>query len=115
MTEAPVPALIAPDCSKEIDLAERGPLDITEVELTIGTLPEHEPGEAQLPGGPDNQVGIGAVVRVEVLVQRPGGQGLENLVGALAPTPAIAEMPLRSSSKSPIGRIRIPSRWARPP
>ena len=41
-TEAPVPALIAPDCSQEIDLAERGPLDITEIELTIGTLPQHE-------------------------------------------------------------------------
>jgi hypothetical protein len=92
-TEASVPALIAPDCSQEIDLAESGPLDITEIELTIGTLPQHEAGESHLPGGPDNQVGIGAVVRVEVLVHSPRGQGLENLVGAIAPTPAVSEMP----------------------
>ena len=92
-TEAPVPALIAPDCSQEIGLAERGPLDITEIELTMGTLPQHEAGESHLPGGPDNYVRIGAVVRVAVLVHRPRGPGLENLVGSIAPTQAVARCP----------------------
>jgi hypothetical protein len=88
-----VPALIAPDGSQEVDLAERGPLDITEIEFTIGTLPQHEAGESHLPGGPDNEVGIGAIVRVEVLVHGPRGQRLENVVRSVASIPAVAEVP----------------------
>src|SRR5260370_19320891 len=101
-TEAALPTLIASDRPQEVDLAERGPMDIAEVEFTVGALPQHETGESPLPGGPNTQVRIGAVIRVEVLVHRPRGQRLENLAWAVPSTPADAQMPLHSVDDPPL-------------
>jgi len=44
-TEASLPALIAPDCTEEVDFAERRPVGIAEVELAVSTLPRHKARE----------------------------------------------------------------------
>ena len=68
-------------------------MDVAEVELAVRALPEHEAGEAHLSRGPDDQVGIGAVVGVEILVHGVGGEGADDLVGAFPAGEALPEVP----------------------
>jgi hypothetical protein len=47
-----VALLIAADRPKKVDLPKEGPIGIAEVELAVGTLPEHEARQAHLATGP---------------------------------------------------------------
>jgi hypothetical protein len=80
-----VALLITSDRSEKVDLPKDGPIGIAEVELAVGTLPEHEAREAHLAAGPDDQIRIGAVVGVEVLGQRVGGNTVEEVFRAVTP------------------------------
>src|SRR5690242_3782573 len=65
--ETPTPRGVGAERAEEVDLAERGPVGVAEVELGVGALPEQETAEALLARGPDDQVGVGLAGRVEVL------------------------------------------------
>lgn len=62
-----MPRGVRTKCPQEIDSAEIRPVGLTEVELGVGTLPEHEPGEPLLSRGPDKEIRIGLAARVEML------------------------------------------------
>jgi hypothetical protein len=59
-----LPGGVAAKCLQEVDLAERGPVGVAEVELGVHGLPEQEVGHALLPAGSDDQVGVGLPGRV---------------------------------------------------
>src|ERR1700729_1064204 len=61
-----LPGGVAAKCPQEVDLAERGPVGVAEVELGVHGLPEQEVGYALLAAGPDDQVGVGLPGRVQV-------------------------------------------------
>src|SRR5262245_65238074 len=65
-SEAAVSLLVAPDGAQEVDLAEGRPVDVAEVKLAVGALPQQEARQPDLAGGPDDQVGIGEIRGVEV-------------------------------------------------
>src|SRR3954465_9555848 len=65
--EAALALRVGADGPQEVDLAEVGPVGLTEVELALGALPEQEAAEPLLTGGPDHEVGIGLSLGVEVL------------------------------------------------
>src|SRR5581483_12156103 len=81
LAEPPIPVLVAPDRPHEIDLAEGGPVGVAEVELAVGALPQHEAREAHLPAGPDDQVRVGSVLGVEVLLDRVRRQIAKDVLG----------------------------------
>src|SRR5262249_45970486 len=91
---APGALLIAPDRSKEIDLPEDRPMRIAEIELAVGTLPEHESRQTHLAAGANDEIGVRAVVRVEVLCDRLGRQSAQDLVGCLPAREAVVEVAL---------------------
>src|SRR5689334_4540033 len=63
----PVAGGVGAQGAEEVDLAEGGPVGVTEVELGVGALPEQESAEALLARGADDQVRVGLAGRVEVL------------------------------------------------
>src|SRR6202035_1076200 len=71
-----LPSGVAAKCPQEVDLAERGPVGVAEVELGVHGLPEQEVGYALLAAGPDDQVGVGLPGRVQVPGDVVGGEGL---------------------------------------
>jgi hypothetical protein len=72
---APVlPGGEAAQCSQEVDLAERGPVGIAEVQFGVHALPAHEAGDALLTAGADDQVGIGLPGCVQVPGDVVGGE-----------------------------------------
>jgi hypothetical protein len=74
---APVlPGGVAAQCSQEVDLTERGPVGVAEVQLGMHGLPEQEVGYALLAAGADDQVGIGMPCCVQVPGDVVGGEGL---------------------------------------
>src|SRR4051812_48714627 len=66
-TEATVPVAVGAQGPQEVDVPERGPVGVAEVELAVGALPEQESGQPLLAGGADQQVGVGLAAGVEVL------------------------------------------------
>lgn len=73
--------LIASDRPQEVDLPEGWPMRIAEVELRIGALPEHEAREPHLSARANDQIGVWAIMRVQILVQGVRAQASQNLVG----------------------------------
>src|SRR3990170_1782398 len=71
-TEAPLALLVAADRPQEVDPAEGGPVGVAEVVFAVGALPQEEAAEAELPAGPDDQVGVRQFVGVEVLADQIG-------------------------------------------
>src|SRR5690606_41761388 len=51
---------------QEVDLAELGPVRVTEVELTVRRLPQEETRQPHLTRGADDEVGVGDAGRVQV-------------------------------------------------
>src|SRR5439155_17494992 len=64
--EPPSPPRVRCKRLAQIVWPEVGPVAIDENQLRIGELPEEEVRYPQLAGGPDQQVGVGHVWRVEV-------------------------------------------------
>src|SRR5262249_30071930 len=91
-SESSMALLIASDRPKKVDLAKHRPVGIAEVELAVGTLPQHEARQADLATGPDDQIRIRAIVRIQVLGQRLGGNALEDILGAVLPDEALLEV-----------------------
>src|SRR6266496_1777549 len=76
-TVTAVSGRVGAERAEEVDLAERGPVGVAEVELGVGALPEEEAAQALLPRGPDDQVRVGLARGVQVLgdvlhVEHPG-------------------------------------------
>src|SRR3954447_4666563 len=67
--------------AEEVDLAEVGSERLHEVELAVRALPQHEVGEALLPGRADDEVRVGLPAGVEMLGDQlrreQGGQLLD--------------------------------------
>ena len=59
-----------PDRAQQVDLAERRPVDVREVEFAVRALPEQEAGEADLAAGANDQVGLGRAGGVEMARDR---------------------------------------------
>src|SRR3990172_3622791 len=93
-TEPPLPLLELNDRGEEVIASEVGPQDIREVELGVRRLPEQEIGKPLLTAGPDDQVGIREIRRVQLggerrVVNGVGRQGAVPRTGgeaAAAPT-----------------------------
>src|SRR5215211_1669593 len=64
--EAPPSLGIRPQSAKEVHLTEVRPVGVGEVVLGVGRLPQQEPGQPDLPGGADDQVGVGHPGGVQV-------------------------------------------------
>ncbi len=63
--ETALALLVVRDGFEEMDAAEVGPKAIGDQELRVGDLPEEEVGDALLPGGADDEIGVGHVAGVE--------------------------------------------------
>ncbi len=77
--ESSVALLIASDRSAKVDLPKDGPVGIAEVELAVGTLPQHEAREAHLAAGPDYQIRITVPSALVISATRPA------LIGSSGP------------------------------
>src|SRR5690606_5027385 len=64
--EAAPPAVVGLDGLDEVLLAEVRPERWRHVELGVGHLPEQKVGDAQVPAGADEQLGVGHVGKVQV-------------------------------------------------
>src|SRR6266511_3387647 len=90
LAEAAPPLRIGAQRAQEVDLAEGRPVGVGEVVLRVGRLPQQEAGQADLPRGADDQVGVGHPGGVQVPGDLVGGQAggrvhqLEALLGVLA-------------------------------
>jgi len=89
--EAALALLIAADGSEEIDLAERRPARVAEIELAIGTLPEEEAGEANLPTCPNDEIRIGEIIHIEIFADLFGCDFLRHLLGGRPPPSPISQ------------------------
>src|SRR5690606_12499776 len=65
--ETPLARGVGAQRAQEVDLAERGPVGLAEVELAVDALPEQEPTDPLLAGRADHQVRVGLAARVQVL------------------------------------------------
>ncbi len=72
--EAAGPELIGADRPEEVDLAEGRPVGLAEVVLAVDALPGQEAGQANLAGGPDDEIGVARALGVEMRRQVLGGQ-----------------------------------------
>ncbi|EGJ75002.1 putative oxidoreductase [Streptomyces sp. Tu6071] len=77
--------------AQEVDLAEGRPEDFAEVVLRVGTLPEHEAGEALLAARADDEVGVGLTAGVEVLGDEVDVDGLGEFLEARALAGGVVE------------------------
>src|SRR5919197_109187 len=90
LAEAALPLGVGAQRPQEVDLAEVRPVGVGEVVLRVGRLPQQEAGQADLPRGADDQVGVGHPGGVQVPGDLVGGQAagrvrqLEALLGVLA-------------------------------
>src|SRR5439155_13937105 len=82
--EATLALLVGADRAEEVDLPERGPVRITEVELAVGALPQEEAREPDLAAGADDEVRVGKIGRVEILADRLLGDALDDRLHVLA-------------------------------
>jgi hypothetical protein len=98
---AAVAFLVAAERAEEVEFAERGPVDVGEVELAVGALPEEEAAEAYLAACADDQVGVGLADGVEVRCERFGGDLLGDLVGGGAVGGESADEGASAASKPP--------------
>src|SRR5215468_3825098 len=64
--EATVALLKRTHRAQEVDLAEGRPVDVREVVLAVGALPEQESGQPFLAARPDDEVRIGQIGGVQV-------------------------------------------------
>src|SRR5260370_35124 len=106
--EAPLALLERADRSEEVDLPERRPQHVAEVELAVGALPEEEPREADLAARPDDEIGVREIGGVEVARDRVGRDALDELLQVLPLPPALSEQP-------PQPRARLLAAPGRPP
>src|SRR6266508_4125463 len=71
--------------AEEVDLAERGPVGVAEIELGVGALPEQEVRHPLFAAGPDDQIWVGLPGGVEVVADvggsELGGQAVEIVAG----------------------------------
>src|SRR3954469_17892420 len=66
-TEPAVPQGIGAQGTEEVDPSEVRPERVTEVELRVRALPEHEATQALFTRGADDEVGVGLALGVEVV------------------------------------------------
>src|SRR5213078_4680088 len=90
-SEAAIALLERAHGAQEVDPPERRPVDVAEVELAVRALPEHEPREPHLATGPDDEIGVGQVGRVEVLGERLLRDPLDDRLEILALLGLLAE------------------------
>src|SRR5207247_3782821 len=83
-SEATIPLLESAHGAQEVDLPERRPVNVAEVELAVRALPEQEPREPHLAARSNDQVGIGKVGRVEVPGESLLGDALDDRLEVLA-------------------------------
>src|SRR5690606_30259621 len=67
LAEAALAGVIGVDGLEQLVLAEVGPQRGRDVQLGVCHLPEQEVGDAQVPAGADEQLGVGDVGHVEEL------------------------------------------------
>ena len=99
-TKPPIPAGISQKRPFQRLFVELGPESVGHVKLAIGDLPQEKVADAKLAGGPDQQVGIGQLRRVQVLADA-------RFVDVLQPTAAPPCGPGQSPGqhrRSPPGR-----------
>src|SRR2546426_10240011 len=82
--EATLALLVGADRAQEVDLPERRPVRVAEVELAVGALPQEEAGEPDLAAGADDEVRVGEVGRVEILADRLLGDALDDRLHVFA-------------------------------
>src|SRR3546814_3239923 len=64
--EAALPVPISAQRAQEVDLAKVRPVDLGEIELAVGALPEQEARQSQLAAGADDEVRIRELRDVEM-------------------------------------------------
>src|SRR5437868_3106170 len=94
--------------SEEVNLAEVRPVDLAEVELRVGALPEHEAGETLLPRGADDKVRIRLAARVKMLRDVLHVEDLSEFLDAGAPAGLLDEQ--RAHRISDLTPTSIPNR-----
>ena len=65
-TEASLTGLVVQEGTIEVFSPKVGPVEIAEVELRIGELPEEVVADPTLPTGADQKIGIGKVRQIEM-------------------------------------------------
>src|SRR5579862_4449363 len=75
--EAPPALLESAHGTQEVHLAEGGPEHVGEIEFAVGALPQQEPRKADLAAGPDDELGIGEIWRIEIAADRFGRHQLD--------------------------------------
>ena len=75
------PLLVRADRPQEVDLAEGRPVGLAEVELAVGALPGQEAGQADLAGGPDDELRVRRASGVQLGGQAVGREGVGQLIG----------------------------------
>ena len=62
--------------AQKVDATKVGPVDLAKVVLRVHGLPQHESGEALFSRCPDDEVGVGLVLRVQVSGDVRVGKGI---------------------------------------
>src|SRR5574337_471299 len=78
--ETALALLKASNRSKKVDLSKDRPVRITKVILAVRTLPEQEPTQSNLTAGPNNEIGVGQIVRIEILADLINGNLIDHLL-----------------------------------
>src|SRR5579884_2183448 len=92
-SEAPIPGLKGRDRLEEMDLLEVRPVDVGEVQLRVGDLPQEEVAEPLLAPGADQEIRVGQIRRKEKPTQHLLGDILR------------AHVPRRRGPRQPARRL----------
>jgi hypothetical protein len=90
-TKPPLPVLVGPDCSQEVDLPKGRPRHVAEIEFAVGALPEEKAGQADFAARSDDQIGIRHSSGVKVAGDPLAGDPSDRLANRLTPLIVLCE------------------------
>ncbi len=84
MAKPALALLVTSNGPKKVDFAKGRPIRIAKIIFAVSALPKHEAREAHLATGPNDQVRVRTIVRIEKTVQSIRRKTLENLFGSIS-------------------------------